>query len=158
MAISPCRPRWRRGEVYDAFLGADLGPATFYHGHSYGGNALAAAVALEHLRLVESRDVLANVRARADQLASPPRERVAGRAAVREIRQRGLMVGIELAPSGAGLRWGRRVCAGAVSRGVLLRPLGDVVVLMPPLTITEAEVVRMVDALDGALDEVTTEP
>ena len=145
-------------EVYDAFLGADLGPATLYHGHSYGGNALAAAVALEHLRLVESRDVLANVRARADQLASLLGERVAGRAAVREIRQRGLMVGIELAPSRAGLRWGRRVCAGAVSRGVLLRPLGDVVVLMPPLTITEAEVVRMVDALDGALDEVTTQP
>jgi adenosylmethionine---8-amino-7-oxononanoate aminotransferase len=145
-------------EVYDAFLDADLGPATLYHGHSYGGNALAAAVALEHLRLVVSRDVLANVRARADQLASLLGERVAGRAAVREIRQRGLMVGIELAPSGAGLRWGRRVCAGAVSRGVLLRPLGDVVVLMPPLTITEAEVVRMVDALDGALDEVTSEP
>ena len=58
------------GEVFGAFLGADLGPATFYHGHSYGGNALAAAVALEHLRLVESWDVLANVRARADQLAS----------------------------------------------------------------------------------------
>ena len=111
MAISPCRPRWRRGEVFDAFLGADLGPATFYHGHSYGGNALAAAVALEHLRLVESWDVLANVRARADQLASLLGERVAGRAAVREMRQRGLMVGIELAPSGAGLRWGRRVCA-----------------------------------------------
>jgi adenosylmethionine---8-amino-7-oxononanoate aminotransferase len=145
-------------EVYDAFLGADLGPATLYHGHSYGGNALAAAVALEHLRLVVSRDVLANVRARADQLASLLGERVAGRAAVREIRQRGLMVGIELAPSGTGLRWGRRVCAGAVSRGVLLRPLGDVVVLMPPLTITEAEVVRMVESLDGALDEVTSEP
>jgi len=143
------------GEVYDAFLGEDLGPATFYHGHSYGGNALAAAVALEHLRLVESLDVLANVRARADQLASLLGERVGGRAAVREIRQRGLMVGIELAPPGPGSRWGRRVCAGAVSRGVLLRPLGDVVVLMPPLTITEGEVIRMVDALDGALDEVT---
>ena len=54
-----------------------------------------------------------------------------------------------------GLRWGRRVCAGAVDRGVLLRPLGDVVVVMPPLTITEAEVVRVVDALADALDEVT---
>ncbi len=53
------------GRVFDAFVGADLGPLTFYHGHSYGGNALAAAVALEHLRLVESWDVLANVRARA---------------------------------------------------------------------------------------------
>ena len=145
------------GEVYGAFLGADLGPATFYHGHSYGGNALAAAMALEHLRLLESRDVLANVRARAEQLAILLGERVAGRAAVREIRQRGLMVGVELASPEPGLRWGRRVCAGAVSRGVLLRPLGDVVVLMPPLTITEDEVDRMVDALDGALEEVTGE-
>ena len=63
------------------------------------------------------------------------------------MRQRGLMVGVELAPPAPGLRWGRRVCAGAVARGVLLRPLGDVVVLMPPLTITAEEIVRMVDAL-----------
>ena len=143
------------GEVYDAFLGADLGPATFYHGHSYGGNALAAAVALEHLRLMESWAVLDNVRDRAGELAGLLGERVAGRPSVREVRQRGLMVGVELAPPALGLRWGRRVCAGAVSRGVLLRPLGDVVVLMPPLTITADEVVRMVDALSGALDEVT---
>jgi adenosylmethionine-8-amino-7-oxononanoate aminotransferase len=142
------------GEVFGAFLGPDLGPSTFYHGHSYGGNALAAAVALEHLRLVESWDVLANVRARAEQLAVLLNERVAGRAAVRDIRQCGLMVGVELDPPEPGLRWGRRVCAEAVSRGVLLRPLGDVVVLMPPLTITADEVVRMVDAVDGALDEV----
>jgi adenosylmethionine-8-amino-7-oxononanoate aminotransferase len=65
------------------------------------------------------------------------------------------MVGVELAPPRDGLRWGRRVCAGAVARGVLLRPLGDVVVVMPPLTITEEEVVRIVDALADALDEVT---
>jgi adenosylmethionine-8-amino-7-oxononanoate aminotransferase len=66
------------------------------------------------------------------------------------------MVGVELAPPGPGLRWGRRVCAGAVARGVLLRPLGDVVVLMPPLTITAEEIVRMVDALEGSLLEVVT--
>ena len=143
------------GEVFGAFLGADLGPETFYHGHSYGGNALAAAVALEHLRLFEAWDVLGNVRARADQLASLLGERVAGRAEVREIRQRGLMVGIELEPPSPGLRWGRRVCAGAVARGVLLRPLGDVVVLMPPLTTTAEEIVRIVDALDGGLDDLT---
>jgi adenosylmethionine-8-amino-7-oxononanoate aminotransferase len=142
------------GDVFGAFLGADLGPETFYHGHSYGGNALAAAVALEHLRLIESWDVLGNVRARADQLSSLLGERVAGRAAVREIRQRGLMVGVELAPPSPGLRWGRRVCAGAVSRGVLLRPLGDVVVLMPPLTTTAEEIVRIVDALDGGLEDL----
>ncbi|HEX4174797.1 MAG TPA: adenosylmethionine--8-amino-7-oxononanoate transaminase [Acidimicrobiales bacterium] len=143
------------GRVFDAFLGADLGSQTFYHGHSYGGNALAAAVALEHLNLVESRDVLANVRARGTQLADLLARRVASNQAVHEVRQRGLMVGVELAPPRDGLRWGRRVCAGAVERGVLLRPLGDVVVLMPPLTITEDEVVRIVDALAEALDEVT---
>lgn len=54
--------------VYDAFLGADLGPRTFYHGHSYGGNALAAAVARRHLELVLKHDVLANVAARSAQL------------------------------------------------------------------------------------------
>src|SRR3984957_15019723 len=80
------------GEVFGAFLGADLGPETFYHGHSYGGNALAAAVALEHLRLIEAWDVLGNVRARADQLSSLLGERVAGRAEVREVGQGGLMV------------------------------------------------------------------
>lgn len=141
--------------VFEAFLGADLGSQTFYHGHSYGGNALAAAVALEHLRLVESWNVLANVGARSVQLADLLASRVAVHPAVREVRQRGLMVGVELAPPNDGLRWGRRVCAGAVERGVLLRPLGDVVVVMPPLTVTDDEVVRIVDALTAALDEVT---
>jgi adenosylmethionine-8-amino-7-oxononanoate aminotransferase len=143
------------GRVFDAFLGADLGQSTFYHGHSYGGNALAAAVALEHLRLVDSWNVLANVRARSAQLSDLLAHRVVPRGTVREVRQRGLMVGVELAPPGEGLRWGRRVCAGAVDRGVLLRPLGDVVVVMPPLTITEGEVERVVDALADALDQLT---
>jgi adenosylmethionine-8-amino-7-oxononanoate aminotransferase len=145
------------GEVFDAFLGPDLGPTTFYHGHSYGGNALAAAVALAHLRVIRSQGVLDNVRERSTQLAELLAARIAGRASVREVRQRGLMVGVELAPPEPGLRWGRRVCAGAVDRGVLLRPLGDVVVLMPPLTITHAEILRMVQALEGALQDVCPE-
>ncbi len=70
------------GEVFDAFLGPDLGPQTFFHGHSYGGNALAAAVALEHLRLLEHQDVLANVIERSEQLASLLDERIAGRTGV----------------------------------------------------------------------------
>jgi adenosylmethionine-8-amino-7-oxononanoate aminotransferase len=109
------------GGVYDAFLGEDLGPRTFYHGHSFAGNALAAAVALEHLHLIERDDVLANVTARAAQLDSLLTRSVAPRP-VAAVRQRGLMVGVELAPPGPGLRWGRRVCAAAVRRGVLLRP------------------------------------
>jgi len=139
--------------VFDAFLGADLGPQTLYHGHSFGGNALAAAVALRHLQLLVDRDVLANVRARARQL-SDALAPIGGRAAVREIRQRGLMVGVELAPPEPGLRWGRRVCAAAVRRGVLLRPLGDVVVLMPPLTTTAGELDTVITVLTDAIDEV----
>jgi adenosylmethionine---8-amino-7-oxononanoate aminotransferase len=141
--------------VYDAFLGPDLSEQTLYHGHSYGGNALACAVALRHLELLEERDVLANARARSDELRAMVNERFASHPAVRAVRLQGLMGGIELAPPRDGLRWGRRVCAAAVQRGVLLRPLADVVVIMPPLTITSPELRRIVGALEGAIDEVT---
>jgi adenosylmethionine-8-amino-7-oxononanoate aminotransferase len=141
--------------VFDAFLGPDLSAQTLYHGHSYGGNALACAVARRHLELFEERDVLANVRARSVELDALLQEHVAPHPAVSDVRLRGLMGGVELAPPRDGLRWGRRVCAAAVERGVLLRPLGDVVVLMPPLTITTPELHRIVDTLRGALDEVT---
>ena len=141
--------------VYDAFLGADLGPRTFYHGHSYSGNALAAAVARRHLRLITEGAVLDNVRARSVQLRCLLSERLGSHSGVREIRVCGLMGGVELAPPGPDLRWGRRVTAATVERGVLVRPIGDVVTLVPPLTITEPEIVRIVDALGAAIDEVT---
>ena len=67
------------------------------------------------------------------------------------------MVGVELDPPPGGLRWGRRVCAGAVERGVLLRPLGDVVVVMPPLTTTADEIDRVVDALAASISAVAAE-
>jgi adenosylmethionine-8-amino-7-oxononanoate aminotransferase len=142
------------GSVFEAFLGADLSERTLYHGHSYGGNALAAAVALRHLQLLQEQDVLANVRARAEQLRLALAERIAPMPAVAEVRQQGLMVGIELTPPGEGLRWGRRVAAGCVERGVLIRPLGDVVVLMPMLTTTADEVDRIVDTVAEAIAEV----
>jgi adenosylmethionine-8-amino-7-oxononanoate aminotransferase len=140
--------------VFASFLGPDLSERTLYHGHSYGGNALAAAVALRHLRLFEEWDVLANVRARSDQLRGLLAERVAPLPAVKDVRLHGLMGGVELAPPDEGLRWGRRTCAAAVWRGVLLRPLGDVVVLMPILTSTAEEIERIVDVLAEAIDEV----
>ncbi len=142
------------GRVYRAFLGADLGPRTLSHGHSYGGNALAAAVALRHLRLLAERDMLAGVRARSAELRALLAERIAPLPAVREVRLEGLMGGVELHPGAPGARRGRRVCAAAVRRGVLLRPLGDVVVLMPPLSITGAELHRIVDVLNAAITEV----
>ena len=155
------------GPVFDAFLGPDLSGRTLYHGHSYGGNALAAAVALRHLALLDEWDVLANVAARGAQLGDRLDRRVAGLPAVREVRRLGLMAGVELAPSAAstgsprtpgGLRWGRQVCAAAVRRGVLLRPLGDVVVLMPMLTSTTEEIDRIVDVLAEAIEELTAAP
>ncbi|MDQ1430179.1 MAG: adenosylmethionine---8-amino-7-oxononanoate aminotransferase [Actinomycetota bacterium] len=143
------------GPVFDAFLGPDLSERTLYHGHSYSGNALAASVALRHLELIDAWSVLANVRARSDELRALLDDRVAPHPAVREVRLRGLMGGVELdAPDSS--RWGRRVCAAAVERGVLLRPLGEVVVLMPPLTVTSEELHRIVHALTGALDEATS--
>jgi adenosylmethionine-8-amino-7-oxononanoate aminotransferase len=140
--------------VFDAFLGPDLSARTFYHGHSYGGNALAAAVALRHLELFDEWDVLANVQARSAQLGALLDARIAPMEAVREVRLQGLMGGVELAPPGDGLRWGRRVCASAVGRGVLIRPLGDVVVLMPMLASTAAEIEQIVDVLEAAIEEV----
>jgi adenosylmethionine-8-amino-7-oxononanoate aminotransferase len=140
--------------VYEAFLGPDLGERTLYHGHSFSGNALAAAVALRHLELLDEWDVLVNVEARADQLGRRLGADVTDRPTVADVRRRGLMAGVELAPPGEGLRWGRRVCAAAVRRGVLLRPLGDVVVLMPMLTSTASEIDTIVDVLAEALDEV----
>jgi adenosylmethionine-8-amino-7-oxononanoate aminotransferase len=141
--------------VWEAFLGPDLSERTFYHGHSYSGNALAAAVALRHLELIDEWDVLANVIDRATQLGALLADHVEPLRAVREVRRCGLMTGIELAPPADGLRWGRRVSARCVERGVLIRPLGDVVVIMPPLTTTADEIERIVTALAAAIDEVT---
>jgi adenosylmethionine-8-amino-7-oxononanoate aminotransferase len=139
------------GRVFDAFLGPDLSEKTLYHGHSYSGNALACAVALRHLELLDEWRVLDNVRERSVELRALLDEQIAPLDVVRDVRLQGLMGGVELAPPTEGLRWGRRVCTEAVRRGVLLRPLGDVVVLMPPLTITSPELHRIVDTLESAL-------
>ena len=131
------------GRVYDAFVGAGQ---AFAHGHSYGGNALAAAVALRHLRLLAERDVLANVAARSAQLEALLAERVAPLPGVGEVRVKGLLCGVDVATG-----CGRQVCDRAVAAGVLLRPIGDTVIVVPPLTITAPEVERIVDVLARAI-------
>ena len=139
-------------KVFDAFSGPDLSERTLYHGHSFGGNALAAAVALRHLALIDEWGVLANVVARSAQLGERLTE-VSKLSAVREVRIAGLMAGVELQPA-PGERRARRVCAAMVRRGVLTRSMGDVITIVPPLTITTAEIERIVDTLLAALDEV----
>jgi adenosylmethionine-8-amino-7-oxononanoate aminotransferase len=126
------------GAVFEPFAATRLA-----HGHSYGGNALAAAVALRHLELLADGEVLANVRTRSAQLRDLLERRVS-----LPFRLQGLMGGVDVA-SGRG----RAVCAAAVRRGVLLRPLGDTVVLMPPLTVTAGEIERIVDVLAAAVEE-----
>jgi len=139
--------------VYEAFLGPDLGPRTLYHGHSYGGNALAAAVGLRHLQLLQSTQVLNNVRARSEQLAKALDRSVRPHRAVRDIRLIGLMGAVELdTDNDAGLA--RRVGVAMVKRGVLSRSMGPVLTVVPPLTITATEIDRIVTTMSEALGEV----
>jgi adenosylmethionine-8-amino-7-oxononanoate aminotransferase len=146
------------GRVRHAFLGADLGPETLYHGHSYGGNALAAAVALRHLALLDERDALANARERGAELAGLLGARIAERPEVAATRSAGLLAGVELRSDLPPLT-ARRVCAAAVERGVLLRPIGPVITIVPPLSITSAELELIVSTLEEALNEaVTSQP
>ncbi|MGH3055000.1 MAG: adenosylmethionine--8-amino-7-oxononanoate transaminase, partial [Gaiellaceae bacterium] len=132
-------------EIFGAFLGRYDEFKTFFHGHTYTGNALACAVALASLDVFEQEQVLTRVRARTQQLT----ERLADCAAVPhvgDIRQWGLMVGIELVQDRRDRRayppserLGMRVILEARRHGVILRPLGNVIILMPPLSVTETE-------------------
>jgi adenosylmethionine-8-amino-7-oxononanoate aminotransferase len=138
--------------VFDAFLGPDLSEKTLYHGHSYGGNALAAAVALKHLELMQSMNVLDNVRARSAQLSEALRARISLFERVKEIRVAGLMGAVELDTTDDP-KLPRRTCAAMVERGVLSRSMGSVITIVPPLTITAAEIDRIVATLAEALEE-----
>jgi adenosylmethionine-8-amino-7-oxononanoate aminotransferase len=150
MSATAAAPR-----VYDSFLGNDLSERTLYHGHSYGGNALASAVALRHLELLQRKDVLCNVVDRSAQLKKLLDERIAEVAGVVDIRLCGLMGAIEIDCAVDPMR-ARRASSVATQNGVLMRSLGPSIILVPPLTITESEVERIVEALEKAIIEVLT--
>jgi adenosylmethionine-8-amino-7-oxononanoate aminotransferase len=138
--------------VFAAFLGPDLSEKTLYHGHSYGGNALAAAVALKHLQLVTSSPVLDNVRERSSQLRAELESRIRPFKRVKDIRLQGLMGAVELDTSDDP-KLARRIGAAMVKRGVLSRSMGPTITIVPPLTITAAEIERIVVTLAAALEE-----
>lgn len=128
-------------QVYKAFLGPPEKGRTFFHGHTYTGNPLGAAAALACLDRMETSGVQAELPAKETRLRRHL-DRIAGLPHAGDVRQRGLMAGIELVQERAGKRpfpaerkAGALVCRRARDRGVLLRPLGDVVVVMPPLAI-----------------------
>jgi adenosylmethionine-8-amino-7-oxononanoate aminotransferase len=125
-------------EIYEGFLGSYEEFKTFFHGHTYTGNPLACAAALANLDVFEQERTLERLRPKIALL----RELLAGVAAmpeVAEVRQKGFMVGIDLGDHEAALRMGHRVTVEARERGAFIRPLGNTVVLMPPLSISEEE-------------------
>jgi adenosylmethionine-8-amino-7-oxononanoate aminotransferase len=127
--------------VYEAFLGRYDEFRTFFHGHTYTANPLACAAALANLRLMSERDTLGHARWVGETLTALLKP-LTDEPCVLEVRRAGTMTGIELAgpdgtPFPAALRTGFDVAQRARARGVLIRPLGDVVVLMPPLAIGE---------------------
>ncbi|PZC49731.1 MAG: adenosylmethionine-8-amino-7-oxononanoate aminotransferase [Chloroflexi bacterium] len=134
---------------------------TFYHGHTYAGNPICAAAALANLDVFANEDVIGRVQQRAALLESLLQERFGDHPQVGEVRQQGLMVGIELVadrdsrtPFPAAERIGAGVCMAAREHEVLLRPLGDVVILMPPLSIEEDELAQICEAVAHGLDAI----
>lgn len=147
--------------VYAAFLGEFAARRTFFHGHTYTGNPLACAAALANLAIFAREDTLSRM-ARMLEALSEGLARVATLPHVGDVRRRGVMVGVELVedrPSARAyppaFRVGHRVCMALRRRGVILRPLGDVVVLMPPLSLTVDEARDLCAALYDAIVEVT---
>lgn len=139
--------------VWDAFLGSYQQSRSFFHGHTYGGNPLAAAAALATLQLFEEERTLERVDSMAEMLHTmlePLRELPH----VGDIRQAGLIAAVELvrdkathSPFPWTERRGQAVCNIALHHGVWLRPLGNVIVIMPPLSVTKEELQLLVSAL-----------
>ncbi len=147
--------------VFESFLGPFEDKKTFFHGHTYAGNPLACAAATASIRLMRDRKVIEGLPAKVAALgrALAPALRMEH---VGEVRQRGLMVGIELVRDRAtkedyayGLRAGHEVILEARKLGAVLRPLGNVVVLMPPLAMTEAELAQLAAIALASIEKAT---
>jgi len=129
--------------VHDGFLGAHAEFHTFFHGHTYTGNPLACAAALASLEAFEREHTLLRLQPKI-RLLRDLLEPLAAMPEVAEVRGRGMMVGIDLGEHDPALRLGHRVTLEARRRGAIIRPLGDVVVLMPALAISKSDLRRLV--------------
>ncbi len=149
-------------EIFEAFLGEPEEFRALYYGHTYTGNPLAAAVALASLRLFEAEGVIDRIQPRIRQIETAMLGRFRNLAHVADVRQVGLMTGIELMRDPAkktayrtAEQTGARVAMEARRRGVVIRPLGDVIVLMPPLSISESELETLLEVTHESIQEVT---
>ena len=147
-------------EIFAAFLGDYRELKTFFHGHSYTGNALGSAAALANLKIFQSQNILENNRALQDVLAKLA-AKFWDHPHVGDVRQEGLICAIEIVRDFKSResfpfadRIGHRICEAARKHGLLTRPVGDVLILMPPYCTTEAQLGQMVVALWLGLNEV----
>lgn len=148
-------------EIYQAFLGNYAELKTFFHGHTFTGNPLACAVALRSLELFEEAGLLESVQQRSKQLTTLLRQ-LEEHPHVGNLRQCGLAAGIELVQdkeTKSAYPWeekrGIRVCQEARKYGVFSRPLGNTVVVFPPLAITADELAFLMAGLEKAIRAVT---
>ena len=150
-------------EVYDAFLGRYEEFKAFFHGHTYTANPLACAAAIANLEIFEKQKTLEKLQPKI-RLIKKRLEGFYKLKCVGDIRQCGIMVGIELVrdkatkePFDAKEKVGVRVIERARKKGAILRPLGSVIVLMPPLAMTERELDRLLDITYDSIEETTNE-
>jgi adenosylmethionine-8-amino-7-oxononanoate aminotransferase len=144
-------------KIFDTFLGQPSEGKTFFHGHTYTGNPLACAAALASLDLFEKNNLIEQVQQKPLQLAQLL-EPLKNLPHVGDIRQKGFMTGIELVEDkptrrhfDPARRVGHAVCHRLRQSGIILRPLGDVIILMPPLAMPISDVARIVEALHREL-------
>jgi adenosylmethionine---8-amino-7-oxononanoate aminotransferase len=129
--------------IYEGFLGAPAEQRTFFHGHTYTGNPLACAAALASLDAFEDERTIERLQPKIGLLGELLAE-VEAMPEVAEVRRHGFMVGIDLGDHDVELRLGHRVTQEARKRGAIVRPLGNTIVLMPPLAISESELRNLV--------------
>lgn len=148
-------------EIYNAFLGEFKELKTFFHGHTYTGNPLACAAAIASIELFKKEKTLKTMQRKIDILKRGL-FRIRELSHVGDIRQKGFIVGIELVkdkktkmPYPLEEKIGWRVCYRARDKGLLIRPLGNVVVLMPPLSISLNELKMLIQITECAIKEVT---
>ena len=148
-------------EIYDAFLGDYAEMKTFFHGHTYTGNPLGCAAALATIEKFETDRTLENLQSKIAYLAEQL-HRFRGLAHVGDVRQRGFIVAVELVldrenktPYPFEDRTGHRVCDVARENGLLIRPLVNTIVLMPPYAISKGEIDQMIDIVCDAIRVVT---
>ena len=148
-------------EIFSAFLGDYKDFKTFFHGHTYTGNPLACAVANANLEIFERDGTIEAMQPRIARLAERL-ERFHRLAHVSDVRQWGYMIGIELVESkgerksyAPEKRIGYKVILEARQRSVMIRPLGDVIVLMPPLSIADDELTSLLAVVYDCIEAVT---